>query len=344
MTNSSADDVTGSQEPDNITPNNSRPLPDLPAATALKEPSEGADEKLEPTSGGATAGGNSGAVELYISTSRVFLAKIPECVPFPGSPRAGIRYQEERDSELRADILAHGVVEAIVVGSTSPPYPILSGNRRHAVVSQLQAEGHRVDLPARADPLTPLEAVIFASVQNVGRLQPTAMQQARSIDWSLANIESTQSRLAAALGVAEAKVSRLALLANLPGWVTDIVTDPQTLSENFAGMLQSDLNDTQAAKVMEKRALRLRNAGRTLPGPAAARYLISGIEAAEACDLVDKAGTRHATAKENARGGLTISIPPAFREDGSDLEQIHTDISAWLFELMKAGKEKAKAG
>jgi len=272
----------------------------------------------------------------------VFLVDPQLCLPYWGSPRAGIDYDEARDFELRQDVLAHGVIEPIIVGEKDSPYPILSGNRRHAVVTQLLSEGMAISLPARVARFSPQETVAFAAAQNVGRLAPTPMQQARSIAWTLEHVEPSQARVAEALGIAESKVSRLALLATLPDWVLTIVTDPETLSENFAGQLQRGLGSPAMAKTMEKRSDRLVAMGRTLPGPAAARYLTTGTLDAAAADLVDRQGTRHATAQEDRRGGFTVRIPPGFRRPGMDIDAVHMLISDWLLDLMKKSAAKAK--
>jgi hypothetical protein len=183
--------------------------------------------------------------------------------------------------------------------------------------------------------LSQVEAIAFAAAQNVGRLAPTPMQQARSVAWSLAHVEPSQARLAQALGFSEAKVSRLALLADLPPWVLEIVTDPETLSENFAGQLQGPLGVPATCKTMQRRAARLVEQKRTLPGPAAARYLLTGKLEAQAVDLVDRTGTRHATIKPDARGGFTVRVPRGFRNRGVDVEQIHALIAGSMLDLMK---------
>lgn len=265
----------------------------------------------------------------------VFLANAHACAPFHGAPRAGAIYDEARDFELRENIAAHGVIESVILLAGTEPLQILSGNRRVAVVRQLHAEGAPVTLPARLAHLSPMEAIAFAAAQNVGRLAPTPMQQARSIAWSLAHVEPSQARLAQALGLSEAKVSRLALLAAMPDWVLSVVTDPETLSENFAGQLQHALGVPATVKTMQRRAAKLADANRTLAGPAAARYLLTGRLEAEAVDLVDRSGTRHATIKEDIRGGLTIRVPPGFRQKNADVEQIHAFIARSMLDLMK---------
>lgn len=270
----------------------------------------------------------------------VFLVDPELCLPYWGSPRAGIDYDEARDFELRQDILAHGVIEPIIVEQENSPFPILSGNRRHAVVMQLLSEGMAISLPARVARFSPQEAFAFAAAQNVGRLPPTPMQQARSIVWTLKHVEPSQARIAQALGIAESKVSRLALLAALPDWVLTIVTDPESLSENFAGQLQHGLGSPAMAKTMQKRSDRLVAMGQTLPGPAAARYLTTGKLDATTDDLVDRQGTRHATAREDRRGGFTVRIPPAFRRPGMDVDAVHMLIADWLLDLMKKSAAK----
>lgn len=279
---------------------------------------------------------------LLGSIGEVFLVAPAACGPFEGAPRAGTAYDEARDFELREDILAHGVIEPIILLAGTEPLQILSGNRRHAIVVQLLAEGMPVTLPARLACLDPIQAIAFAAAQNVGRLAPTPMQQARSIGWTLANVEPSQAKVAEALGISEAKVSRLALLAVMPDWVLDIVTDPETLSENFAGQIQRALGDPATVKTMQKRAARLKEAHCTLPGPAAARYLLTGKLEAEAVDLVDRAGTRHATLKQDMRGGLTIRIPPSFRRLGANVDQIHALIAGSMLEVMRKGAAPPK--
>ena len=272
----------------------------------------------------------------------VFLVEAAACAPFPGAPRAGATYDEARDLELKEDIAAHGIVEPIILLAGTSTLQILSGNRRFAVVKQLLAEGVAGALPARLANLSPVQAIAFAAAQNVGRLAPSPMQQARSIAWSLANVEPSQVKLAEALGLSEAKVSRLALLAAMPDWVLGTVTDPETLSENFAGQLQRALGVPATASKMQKRAARLAESNRTLAGPAAARYLLTGKLQADAIDLVDRTGTRHASIKEDIRGGFTVRVPPSFRRKDADVEQIHTLIAASMLNVMKKAAASAR--
>ena len=182
------------------------------------------------------------AVDLHAKLGEVFLAVPDMCRPFPGAPRAGVEFEAGRDDDLYRSIRIHGVLEPIILFDYDEHRCVLAGNRRLAVVKRLLSEGLNVILPARLAAFTDLEAVGFAHAQNEGQVTPTAMEQALGVRWSLETLNANQADLANAMGVSENKVSRLALLASLPEWVTDIVTDPARLSENFAGELQGALN------------------------------------------------------------------------------------------------------
>lgn len=240
------------------------------------------------------------------------------CHPFAGAPRAGYRYDERRDADLAADIAAHGIIDPLILTRMEGRTVILSGNRRHAIVTNLRSRGIEVRLPVRIAVFNRLEAVAFATACNTGRAAPTAMELARSVKWTLDNVGESQAAVARALAMDQAKVSHLCVLASLPDWVTDIVTDPEGLSENFAAMIGPGLADTEQQQVMKERAQELAAANVTLAGPAAARYLRTGERTAAASEIRDAQGAVFGTVKRDPRGGISLRLSPKWQKIGGD--------------------------
>jgi ParB/RepB/Spo0J family partition protein len=257
------------------------------------------------------------------------------CLPFAGAPRAGYRIDLRRDAALIDDIRTNGVIEPLVVTKMEGRLVILSGNRRHAVVCHLRAEGVEVALPVRACQFRGLDAVAFATAINVGRAAPTAMELARSVAWTRDHVETSQSAVARALKMNEAKVSHLCTLATLPEWITDIVTDPEALSENAAALLAPALADPEMHAVMERRAAELKAGNVTLAGPAAVRFLKTGARAAAGRELRGPSGTSLGSIKRDLRGGIVLRLSPAWRKVEHRPADLLALVSAELAETMR---------
>lgn len=281
-----------------------------------------------------------------LETIRVGLSELTEvgpvriidpslCHPFAGAPRAGYRIDERRDAALIDDIRTNGVIEPIVVTKFEERNFILSGNRRHAVVCHLRAEGVEVTLPTRICRFHGLEAVAFATTVNTGRAAPTAMEMARSVAWALEHVEPSQAAVARALKMDEAKVSHLCTLATLPAWITDIVTDPEALSENAAALLAPALADAEMRAVMETRAAELKAENVTLAGPAAVRFLKTGARAAAGRELRGPSGTALGSIKRDLRGGIVLRLSPAWRKGEHRTADLLAVVSAELAETMR---------
>lgn len=257
------------------------------------------------------------------------------CLPFAGAPRAGYRIDERRDAALIDDIRTNGVIDPVVVTKIDKQIFILSGNRRHAVVCHLRAEGVEVALPVRACQFHGLEAVAFATAINTGRAAPTAMELARSVAWALEHVEPSQAAVARALKMDEAKVSHLCTLATLPAWITDIVTDPEALSENAAALLAPALADAEARAVMQKRAAELKAENMTLAGPAAVRFLKTGARAAAGRELRGPSGSALGSIKRDLRGGIVLRLSPVWRKGEHRTADLLALVSAELAETMR---------
>lgn len=256
------------------------------------------------------------------------------CYAFDGAPRASYRYDDQRDADLTADILAHGIIEPVIIMRVEHKWVILSGNRRHAVVMHLRSRGIEIRLPVRIAIFERLEAVAFATASNTGRAAPTAMELARSVKWTLDNVEESQAAVARALAMDQAKVSHLCVLASLPDWVTDIVTDPEALSENFAAMIGPGLADAEQQQVMKERAQELAAANVTLAGPAAARYLRTGQRSAAVSEIRDAQGAVFGNVKRDPRGGISLRLSPKWQKVGGDPAAIVTLVTEALASAM----------
>ncbi|GEM_PF-6840097 len=257
------------------------------------------------------------------------------CAPYEGSPRAGYQFDERRDTDLYDDIRVHGVIEPIIIMRHRGKRVILSGNRRHAIVTHLRSAGLAIPLPVRDAFFSELEAVAFAAACNVGRAAPTAMESARTVRWTLDHVEPNQAEVARVLGMDQAKVSHLRCLADLPEWVTDIVTDPDALSVNFAAIIGPALADAEQRAAMAERADQLKAENRTLAGPAAARFLKTGELAGATRTLHDANGVALGSIKRDPRGGISLRLSPVWRKDRQASDQLVALLSSALKEAMQ---------
>lgn len=276
-----------------------------------------------------------GMLEESAVIGKVYYFDPDRCLPYDGSPRAGYRFDERRDADLYDDIRVHGVIEPIIVMRHHGKRVILSGNRRHAIVTHLRGEGLAIPLPVRDAYFSELEAVAFAAACNVGRAAPTAMESARTVRWTLDHVEPNQAEVARVLGMDQAKVSHLRCLADLPEWVTDIVTDPDALSVNFAAIIGPALADAEQRAAMAGRADRLKAENRTVAGPAAARFLKTGEIAGATRTLHHASGVALGSIKRDSRGGISLRLSPAWRKDRQASDQLIALVSTALKEAMQ---------
>lgn len=259
-----------------------------------------------------------------------------QCSPFEGSPRAGHIFCDARDGELAADILANGVLEPVTVWNDGKIDRLIAGNRRLAVVIHLRELGHQIALPARLAKVTASEAIAIAHSSNNGRERPTAMEQAKAVAWTIGNLGIDQAEVGKLLRFDEAKVSRLLVLANLPPWVLECATDSNTLSELFAGNIQAALQNPQQCKTMEARAAHLQRENRTLSGAPLARYLLTGSAVQGTEEISDDDGRVLARLSANAKGTISIKIPPVYKQDDIDPQSILNAVVAALGKAMTA--------
>lgn len=270
-----------------------------------------------------------------VDQKSIVLVDPENCSPFFGAPRAGIKYLDARDGDLAKDVLAHGVLEPIIIWQHDGTDLVISGNRRRAVVIHLRQMGHDIKLPARRLDLDPLTAAATAQACNTGRERPTAMQQAQSLAWVIKSLEQNQATVAQSFGMSEAKVSRLLTLAALPEWLLACATDPDTLSENFAGKLQKALSDPDELKIMRKHAHKLTTNNNTLSGAALAHYLLTGSAKTEAEEIYCGelcAPVGHII--RDHRGAITLKIDHAYLREGGDVSVIARTIVAALRKAM----------
>ena len=254
--------------------------------------------------------------------------------PFEGAPRAGIVFDDPRDGELAADILANGIIEPAIIWNDGKRDRLICGNRRRAVCLHLLQMGEEIPFPVRRLAADFTTAVGVAHASNTGRERPTAMQQAKAVAWVVNSTKTSQKEIAQLLRFDEAKVSRLLTLSSLPDWLKRCATDPDQLSENVASQMQGPLQDPVLRDLMKARGEQLASENRTLHGAALARYLLTGSGESDEHEYADHAGNVLVRSSVNAKGLITLKIPPIYRVEGFDSADLKKAVQRALAEAM----------
>ncbi len=254
--------------------------------------------------------------------------------PFEGAPRASIVFDDARDGELAADILANGMIEPAIIWNDGEVDRLISGNRRRAVCLHLRQLGHDIPFPIRRLDIDFTTALVVAHASNTGRERPTAMEQAKAVAWAVNSKDKSQKEIAKLLRFDEAKVSRLLTLSSLPEWLIHCATDPNQLSEKVASQLQAPLQDASVLDLMKARSDRLMAANKTLPGAALVRYLLTGSRTAGCQEYTDDAGRVLVRSSINPKGAITLKIPPVYRSDDFELANLEHAVQRAIAEAM----------
>lgn len=256
--------------------------------------------------------------------------------PFEGAPRAGIVFDDARDGELSADILANGMIEPAIIWNDGEVDRLISGNRRRAACLHLRQLGHEIPFPVRRLDIDFATALVVAHASNTGRERPTAMEQAKAVAWAVNLKDKSQKEIARLLRFDEAKVSRLLTLSSLPDWLINCATDPNQLSEKVASQLQAPLQDAIVLDLMKARSDQLKAANKALPGATLVRYLLTGSGAVGCQEYTDDSGRVLVRSSINAKGAITLKIPPVYRSDGFEPAHLEHAVRRAIAEAMNS--------
>lgn len=152
---------------------------------------------------------------------------VDKLVPNPEQPRT--TFDETALAELAASIKEHGIVQPLVVSPHGGEYILIAGERRWraAQIAGLQK------VPAVVRTTKQLERLELALIENVQRVDLSALEQAVSIARLHEQFNLSYSVIAKRLGKAEPTVSNIVRLLQLPERARNALSDG-SISEGHA--------------------------------------------------------------------------------------------------------------
>jgi len=215
-------------------------------------------------------------------------------------------------AELSASIRARGILQPLLIRphpSADGRYQIIAGERRWRAATA--AGLHQV--PALVRPLSDLDAMAAALVENLQRQDLNVMEEAEGYTRLLDEFGLSQEDLAQAVGKSRSYIANTIRLTNLPDAAQDAVRSGQ-LSAGHARALLSHANPEHALQAILKRGLNVRQAealaGRpdltaAIATPRPAKTKDAETEALER-SLTDKLGLRVEISFDGKGGSVRI--------------------------------------
>jgi ParB family chromosome partitioning protein len=147
---------------------------------------------------------------LLDPSDRIQKIKISLINPNTEQPRRN--FEEESLRQLANSIKQYGVLQPIIVASQDDKYVIIAGERRWraAAIAKLDT------IPAIVKSLEELEKLEISLVENVQRVDLSALEQAASIEKLRLNFNMTYDMIAKRLGKAVSTINNIARLLQLP--------------------------------------------------------------------------------------------------------------------------------
>jgi len=150
-----------------------------------------------------------------MNTSHPQFLPVNQLQPNPLQPRGKV--QSEQLDELVQSIKQYGILEPIIVAHTPAGYQIIAGERRWraAKLADLQ------EVPVVVKVTTPKGMLEMAIIENVQRVDLSAMERAQAFQQLMRDFRFTQSQIAEKIGKSIAYVTNTMRLINLPDAIKD---------------------------------------------------------------------------------------------------------------------------
>ncbi len=149
-------------------------------------------------------------------------------------------FKEESIRELADSILAHGVLQPLLVRKKGQGYELVAGERRWRAA---RAAGLK-EVPCILRELTEEQNVLIALIENVQREDLNSIEEAEAIHEMVTTFGMTQAEAAKGLGKSRPYVANALRLLKLPETIRNMVTEG-TLSGGHARALASISNEEQ---------------------------------------------------------------------------------------------------
>lgn len=146
--------------------------------------------------------------------------------------------------ELVASVRTHGILQPIVARPAATGYEIVAGERRWRAAR----EAGLGTIPAMIRPLTDLEALQIALVENLQREDLNPVERARAYRKLIEEFGMTQQQVADTVGLSQPSVANALRLLTLPSEILEAV-ESGTLSEGHARLLLA-VEDTEVRRLL----------------------------------------------------------------------------------------------
>ena len=145
-------------------------------------------------------------------------------------------FDQEKIEELAKTIHMHGVIQPIVVRTTSEEgyYEIIAGERRFRAMSSLGW----AEVPAIVREMTDKETASIALIENLQREELTAIEEANAYQNLLGIHGITQEALAQRLGKGQSTVANKLRLLKLPTEIQDALLNRQLTERHARALLK----------------------------------------------------------------------------------------------------------
>ncbi|TDM10431.1 ParB/RepB/Spo0J family partition protein [Macrococcus lamae] len=169
--------------------------------------------------------------------------------PNPYQPRQ--EFEETALNELAESIKIHGVLQPIIVRNSVKGYDIVVGERRYRA-SKLAGKH---DIPAVVKSLTDKQMMELAIIENLQREDLNPLEEARSYQLMMDNLNLTQSETADRLGKSRPYIANMLRLLNLPVDIKQLINDKKISGghgRTLLGLKDAETMQAAAAKVISE--------------------------------------------------------------------------------------------
>lgn len=168
----------------------------------------------------------------------------------PGKFQPRRRFDDEELDELAGSIRARGVLQPLLVRphpEADGDYELIAGERRWRAAQRAQAH----DVPVVVLPLSDLEALEVALVENVQRQDLTALEEADGYARLIEEFRHTQEDLARVVGKSRSHVANMLRLRGLPDGVKAYLEDGALTAGHARALLTADQPEVLAKRIVD---------------------------------------------------------------------------------------------
>ncbi len=194
-------------------------------------------EEQEPGTGSGT---------LYLNTNDI--------TPNPNQPRRG--FNQEKLQELAESIKTNGLLQPLIVRTTSDGYELVAGERRWRACTK----ANLTRVPVIVRDLENDTALAVAMIENLQREDLDPMEKASGMERLRSEANLSQEQIARELGISRTLVTNTLRLLKLPAQVQKMLAENKISSGHARSLLGLSTNEDmlQAAREVVKRGLNVR--------------------------------------------------------------------------------------